>query len=208
MFEYDDVTATLGKQSQTGLLKRIWRRVGQFLRGVTAAVSAEALTRAREHLPPAAFARFCQMPVDAQRHSLNVLADLQAAGWTDADLAGAALLHDVGKVAVQKAGLWFNPWVRTALVLLDALAPALPARLAVDDPTRSWRYLLHVHLAHPEIGAVWAAAGGCSQLTCWLIANHQRPVPPNPVLPNPVLPNEDRQRRDLLAALQWADNRN
>ena len=181
-----------------GAAHRIGRRIRQFLRGVTAAVSEEELRWASELLPPAGLARFRRMPVDAQRHSLNVLTTLQRAGWHDPDLAAAALLHDAGKAAASAAGLTFNAWVRTALVLVEAVAPTLPARLAVNDTGGGWRYLLHVHLAHPKIGAQWAEADGCSPLTCWLIAHHQDKAPPQTA----------EHRKRLLTALQWADGRN
>ena len=211
-----------------GTAGRIARRIRQFVRGVTASVSVDELQEAARFLPPAGLARFRQMPVDAQRHSLNVLTTLQGAGWHDPDLAAAALLHDAGKLAAAKAGLTFNAWVRTALVLLDTLAPTLAARLAVDDAAGGWRYLLHVHLAHPRIGAHWADADGCSALTCWLIAHHQdkaslSDAPSNAPdssnrrrtsgemprwseVDEPHQITEDRMR--LLNALQWADSQN
>ena len=195
-----------------GTADRIRRRIRQFFRGVTASVAAEELQRAAQFLPPAGLARFQQMPVDAQRHSLNVLTTLQGAGWDDADLAAAALLHDAGKLAAAKAGLTFNAWVRTALVLMEAFAPGLAARMAVEDVKSGWRYLLHVHLTHARIGARWAEADGCSPLTCWLIAHHQDKTGQADVVlgslcsPEPQRSAEDRMR--LLTALQWADSQN
>ncbi len=211
-----------------GTAGRIARRIRQFVRGVTASVSVDELQEAARFLPPAGLSRFRQMPVDAQRHSLNVLTTLQGAGWHDSDLAAAALLHDAGKLAATKAGLTFNAWVRTALVLLDTFAPTLATRLAVEEAAGGWRYLLHVHLAHPQIGAHWADADGCSPLTCWLIAHHQDKTglsdpPSNSVdgpnrrrtageaarwseVDGPHLVTEERMR--LLRALQWADSQN
>jgi hypothetical protein len=177
---------------------RIYQRIRQFVRGLSAHVSADEMLVASEVLSKSALARFCQMPLDAQRHSLNVLYTLQDAKCSDPDLAAAALLHDVGKVAGHKAGIDLNPWLRGPLVLLDALAPDLVQQMAVDDPTRGWRYLLHVHLEHPAIGAAWAAEDECSELTCWLIAHHQNPLtgPPSTF------------REELLVMLQWADRCN
>lgn len=191
---------------------RIRRRIRQFMQGVTASVSAEELQRAARFLPPAGLTRFRQMPVDAQRHSLNVLTTLRRAGWDDADLAAAALLHDAGKLAAAKAGLRFNAWVRTALVLMEAFAPGLTARLGVEDAKGGWRYLLHVHLTHARIGACWAEADGCSPLTCWLIAHHQdKTVQADVALNAPGSPAPERAADDqmrLLTALQWADSQN
>ncbi len=198
-----------------GTAGRILRRVRQFARGIAASVSAEELQQAARFLPPEGLARFRQMPVDAQRHSLNVLNSLQRAGWHDSDLAAAALLHDAGKLAAAEAGLSFNAWVRTALVLLDALAPNLALRLTVDDAAGGWRYLLHVHLAHPCIGARWAAEDGCSPLTCWLVAHHQDKTglsdssfeKPRWGEGDALQEGREEQMR-LLKALQWADSQN
>ncbi len=195
-----------------GTAGRILRRIRQFVRGITASVSAEELQQAARILPPAGLARFRQMPVDAQRHSLNVLNTLRRSGWDDRDLLAAALLHDAGKLAAAKAGLSFNAWVRTALVLMEAFTPGLAARVCVEDATGGWRYLLHVHLTHARIGARWAEADGCSPLTCWLIAHHQdKTGQADAALPSPGDPEPQRtaeERRRLLAALQWADGRN
>ncbi len=89
------------------------------------------------------------------------------------DLAAAALLHDVGKVAADDAGAYLGLWMRGPIVLLEAWRPDLLVRLASPQPAASLRYALFVHLAHPQIGAAWANEAGCSPLTCWLIAHHQ-----------------------------------
>lgn len=177
---------------------RIFFRVRQFVRGLIAHVEPAEMLTVADILPKPALARFCQMPLDAQRHSLNVLYALQKRGHNHPDLAAAALLHDVGKVASQAAGVRLNPWLRTPLVLAAALAPERFRRWAVDDPRAGWRYVVHVHLAHPRIGAAWAAADGCSPLTCWLIEHHQDEQPNPP----------DARAARLLSLLQWADSRN
>lgn len=215
MFEYDGAAGAGVEGRMPERTSRILRRVRQFARGITASVSAEELQQAARFLPPAGLARFRQMPVDAQRHSLNVLRSLQGAGWHDFDLAAAALLHDAGKLAAAEAGLTFNAWVRTALVLLDALAPGLVLRLTVDDAAGGWRYLLHVHLAHPCIGARWAEEDGCSPLTCWLIAHHQdKAALSDSSFEKPrwgeggARQEAEEEQMRLLKALQWADCQN
>ena len=177
---------------------RIFWRIRQFVRAVFAHVDADEMLVVAQLLPKAALCRFCAMPLDGQRHSLNVLYALQAAGWDDPNLAAAALLHDVGKVAGDAAGIALSPWLRGPLVLLVALAPAKVDELAVDDPATRWRYLLHVHQQHPAIGAAWAVADGCSELTCWLIEHHQEKLDGKPM----------QKQEELLALLQWADSRN
>jgi hypothetical protein len=177
---------------------RIFYRLRQFVRGITAHVSADEMLVAAQVLPRAALTRFCYMPLDAQRHSLNVLYMLQHSDYTDPDLAAAALLHDVGKSAAHRMGVHLSPWLRGPLVLFDALLPKSVEQLAQDDPEQGWRYLLHVHLAHPTIGAQWAAEAECSELTCWLIEHHQDTLNGSPQTYN----------EELLMLLQWADSRN
>ncbi len=172
-------------------------RVRQFFRGLTARVGDDERRELGQYLSPDAQILFARMPVDAQRHSLNVMRTLRAAGYADPDLLTAALLHDVGKVAADDAGVKINLWLRGPLVLAEAFAPKMLAQQAVDDPQRGWRYALHVHFAHPQIGAVWAGDAGCDELVCWLIAHHQDKTPLT-----------DEQDKLLLTILQWADEQN
>lgn len=182
----------------TGWWGRVSYRLLQFVHGLSASVNEREMQRARVILPHEAWLLFQRMPRDAQRHSLNVLAALRAAGHTDLDLAAAALLHDVGKTAAAAAGHPLTLWWRGPLVLLEALAPAWLRRCAAATPTAGWRYVLYVHQEHPAIGATWAEAAGCSPRTCWLIAHHQERNPPAP----------GEEDLDLLRALQWADGEN
>ena len=136
--------------------------------------------------------------MDAQRHSINVLTTLRTAGHDHPDLAVAALLHDVGKVAADEAGVPLRLWLRGPLVLGEALVGDRLQSLAADDPAAGWRYTLHVHYAHPQIGAVWAQDVGCSALACWLIVHHQ----------DSEIATNDNTKVQLLKLLQWADDRN
>jgi hypothetical protein len=157
-------------------MARVFYRVGQFWRGLSASVSAEDRGRVEIILPPAALRLFTQMPLDAQRHSLNVLASLRAAGYDQADLAVAALLHDCGKVAAAQGGVQLGLWLRGPLVMLEAWLPQLAAAWASPNPAHGWRYALYVQREHAAIGATWASEAGCSDLSCWLIAHHQTPL--------------------------------
>jgi hypothetical protein len=177
---------------------RVYYRLLQFVRGLAATVAVEEVKLARSILPEEAWPLFQRMPQDAQRHSLNVLATLQATGHTDPDLAAAALLHDVGKVAAADAGYPLTLWWRGPLVLCEALAPDWLRRRSAPTPSAGWRYVLYVHQEHPAIGARWAEAAGCSPITCWLIAHHQER--------NPPLSSDEEL--GLLHALQWADSNN
>lgn len=180
----------------------IWRtgyyRLRQFWTGWFAAVDPVELSAALAYLPTAAQARFQTLPIDAQRHSLNVLKTLQQRSAIPDDLAAAALLHDIGKLAADEAGLRINLWVRGPLVLLEKLAPHWLEHWSSAETTKGWRYLLYVHLKHPAIGAQWATVWGCTPLTCWLIEHHQDEVT--------SVPSNEAER--LLVLLQWADELN
>ena len=186
---------------------RIRYRVGQFWHGLQASVAPGERCQIAAILTPAALDLFDRMPVDAQRHSLNVLQTLRSAGHAQADLWVAALLHDVGKLAAEEAGVRLGLWLRGPLVLAEAVAPAFVRRLAVHHPDGGWRYALHVHLEHPRIGSDWAQAAGCSALTCWLIEHHQDAGVSQA---SPGAPSDlpDGAPSQLLVALQWADGQN
>lgn len=178
-------------------------RSRQFFNGFFAQLTTEEEQLVRQRLSPAEFALFSRMPLDARRHSLNVYLTLERTGNTDPDLAVAALLHDVGKVAADVTGVKLGLWVRIPLVLMEATHPKIIRRLASPDPNDGWRYTLNVHLEHPEIGAAMAARAGSSRTACWLIASHQ----------NRELLHEDEwalstNAADLLLALQQADSQN
>lgn len=176
-------------------LTTAYYRVGQFVRGAAASVSPHEVAQAARRMPPGGVSLLMQMPVDAQRHSLNVLATLDAEGNVADDLAVAALLHDVGKVAAEGQ---ISLWTRGPIVLIEAIAPRLMARLAA--PTRGWRYALWVQQNHPAIGESWARQARCSELTCRLIARHQEQLP--------TTSTRDDEETRLLRRLQAADNQN
>jgi hypothetical protein len=192
-------------------MAQFFYRVGQFWRGLRASVSPEEQARVARVLPVAAIPLFTRMPVDAQRHSLNVLASVRATGEDHPDLAVAALLHDCGKVAAAQGGVTLGLWLRGPLVVLEALLPRMAARWAASSPlptrgtswVQGWRYALYVQREHPAIGAHWAAEAGCSPLSCWLIAHHQTPLS---ALSDAGEVGE--AARVLLARLQQADNGN
>lgn len=178
-----------------------WRkaryRIGQFFGGLLAGAQEVDETQAAALLSPEALALFRRMPLDAQRHSLRVLQTLAAEAPVPADLAVAALLHDAGKVAARDAGAYLGLWLRGPMVLTEAVAPGLLVRLADARPAPTLRYALYVQLHHAEIGATWARAAGASDLTCWLIAEHQNKAG-----------RADTPDAVLLARLQAADDQN
>ena len=180
----------------------MWRagfyRLQQFWQGWLAAVDPAELSAALVYLPPAAQVHFQRLPTDAQRHSLNVLKTLQQRTDVNGELAAAALLHDIGKLAADEAGLRITLWVRGLLVVFEKVAPQWLARMASADMQHGWRYLLYVHQIHPVLGAQWAQTWGCTSLTCWLIEHHQDELAAEP----------STEADQLLLLLQWADSQN
>lgn len=183
-------------------LRPHWQRSGyrlrQFWQGLQAQVSPEERQLLNTLLPPAAAVLFAEMPIDAQRHGLNVLYAVRQAGFDQPELAVAALLHDAGKNAAAQAGLALGLWLRGPLVLIETLWPALLRYWRSPDPQQGWRYLIYVQQEHPRIGAQWAQQLGCAPLTCWLIEHHQEQV----------VTAADPHQLVLLQILQIADGSN
>lgn len=182
------------------LSRRVYYRINQLWQGLHAQVAPQELAIAADILPAKAYERFRLQSVEAQRHCFDVYRMVHEAGWVNADLDAAALLHDVGKVAAQQGGVRLNLWTRSSLVLMHAVAPNLVKQMACDNPCTGWRYSAYVHLEHPAIGAEWALSDGCSSLTCWLIRHHQDTYAACDA------PDAEDLRVRLLRALQTADN--
>jgi hypothetical protein len=130
-------------------------RVEQFLWHVRARVTPDEEELARHRLPDAAWPLFAAMPVADRRHGLDVVRLLTGAGYDDADLLAAALLHDAAK------GHRIRLWHRVGGVLLEAVAPAMLRRLGAAD-ARGWRYGFYLYVHHAELSADAAARVGCS----------------------------------------------
>ena len=122
-------------------------------------------------LAPEALALFRRMSAADRAHSLRVYAWLRSRGVAQRDLLTAGLLHDCGKAAANLA-----VWQRTLKVLLHKLAPGLWTKLSAPASPGHWRYPFYILADHARIGADWAEAAGCSELTCWLIANHESEI--------------------------------
>lgn len=180
-------------------------RVGQFLRALVPLVPARDHALAAAVLTPAQFVAFRAQGAADQRHSALVLRTVLAAGGRDQDLAVAALLHDLGKVAADGAGRVRLPH-RVAKVLLARAWPAAWARLGARlrrGPLLGCYLLQH----HPALGAAWAARLGCAPRACALIAAHQDGRMRNAEC---GMRNGGGHGADLdwaLRLLQWADDR-
>ncbi len=169
---------------------RVLYRARQFFGGLTARVSEADRRAADEVLPPAARAWFRSLPRDLQWHGLQVMGDLQRAGYADRDLLAAALLHDAGKAEAS-----MGPVQRAVVVVARKLAPDWVARRSSLDwrSARGIDRVMAVAAQHPQIAAERAAQCGCSPVTVDLIRRHQDQV---------------NDTDDLLRALQQVDDRN
>ncbi|HEX8939328.1 MAG TPA: hypothetical protein VF763_04110 [Candidatus Limnocylindrales bacterium] len=120
-------------------------------------------------LTPAQLRLFEAMHRADQRHGLDVVADLRAAGLREPDVLLAGLLHDAGKgpsVRLAHRVAWslgeaYGPWVWRLVAAVPTFGPAL-TRLR----------------DHAESSARLAAAAGCAPRTVELIRHQAAPVDP------------------------------
>lgn len=173
-------------------------RFRQGVRALVAWTQPVADAQAAQYLTPPLLALYTQMRRSERQHSLRVLHDLLAAGYTQPDLLTAALLHDVGKTRTH----FFLP-EKVLVVLVKAFFPALYQRWgrAADENSRGllhWRRPFAVSVQHPVWGADMVAAAGGSARAVDLIRRHADPLPDSPQT------ETDR----LLVALQLVDDQN
>jgi putative nucleotidyltransferase with HDIG domain len=145
------------------------RRVAQFWRHSSARVTAAERARATDVLGPELAPLFGGLPVNEQRHALDVLATLERMGEADRVLLQAALLHDLGKASAR-----FSIMDRSLAVLLEAVAPALFARLLDRLPDFRRRYA--AYRQHATIGAARLDQLGATEVAA-IIAEHHALAP-------------------------------
>ncbi|HSM55656.1 MAG TPA: HD domain-containing protein [Candidatus Sulfomarinibacteraceae bacterium] len=168
-------------------------RLGQFWQLVTAhPLSPEAWQEVATVLSPQELALFRRFDRADQQHSYRVLRTLRQAGHEDPDLLAAALLHDIGKIHCRP-----QLWERVLGAILEKIAPRRARAWGAGD-ARGWRRALAIRRQHPEWGSYLAQEAGSCALTIELIRRHQ----------DEQLLSTDEHLHRLLAALQWADNRN
>ena len=138
----------------------------QFARYVTGRVSGADRKSLAAWLTPAQLALFDQMHRADQRHGLDVVAALRAAGHSDPDLVLAGLLHDCGK------GRDLRLWHRVAWALADRHPRLEP--LFVRLPT--FKTAFATMAAHVERSAELARSAGCSERTSDLIRHRVESV--------------------------------
>jgi len=160
-------------------------RVGQFWRHSSARVSPAETASAESILGPSLAGFFLELPVNDQRHGLDVLHTIDRALPDAASiLRQAALLHDMGK-----AGAALSVLERSLTVFLAALSPRLLQGVLRLRPGLARRYAIYAD--HARIGAERLRAAGAIELAA-VIAEHHAAKP----------------RSEVTSALQRADHAN
>ncbi len=140
---------------------------------------------------------FGRFSFNDQQHSLRVVALLREAGHTQSDLLKSALLHDIGKTAVNLTVL-----DRCLVVLGSAVAPRRSQKWGgagqnwTPAHAVGWRKPFVVKQHHPAWSAQMAEAAGTAAPVCALIRHHQAIIPPD----------DHTEEARLLRLHQWADN--
>lgn len=162
-----------------------WRhRIKQFFRSLRPVIAPAEAAIADKWLNETERRLFRGMSQRDQRHCLDVTQTMLAAR-PDASpaLVKLTLLHDIGKQLVP-----FRLWERVLVVLWSRRD-----RRPGPDPLRhDWRRPWQMKYNHPEYGARLAEAAGCDPVLVDHIRHHHHLPPPD----------------DVVAAFQWADDRN
>lgn len=159
-------------------------RVGQFWRHASARVTVDERATAEQILGPLA-PFFLELPVNDQRHGLDVLATVSRLERRPSQLLQqAALLHDLGK-----SDAHFSVIERSLSVFLRAVAPKSLEALQRSRPAFARRY--RIYADHARIGAERLRAAGATELAA-IVAEHHATHPES----------------DVARRLQQADGRN
>jgi CRISPR-associated nuclease/helicase Cas3-like protein len=160
-------------------------RVGQFWRHASARVSVEDAVSAERILGPELAPFFLSLPVNDQRHGLDVLETINRLETEPGRLLQqAALLHDVGK-----GGVRFSIIDRSLAVFVNAISPRLLDMMLSARPGFAARYRAYVD--HARIGADRLRAAAATELAA-VVAEHHATTP----------------ELDVTRRLQRADRRN
>jgi hypothetical protein len=149
-------------------------RVGQFWRHASARVRPDESLKAQRLLGPELMPLFLELPVNDQRHGLDVLETVTRIERDPTRLLQqAALLHDVGK-----GGVRFSVIDRSLSVFLQAVSPRLLDRMLAARPGFGRRY--RAYIDHARIGAERLRAAGAPDLAA-IVAEHHAPHPDSEV---------------------------
>lgn len=147
-------------------MQRLGLRARRFFASFRPRLDVGDRSLAEEWLTPRQLALFGSQSGADQRHSIAVARLLLRSGYSSRDLIVAALLHDVGKREAT-----FTPWHRTAIVVLEAVAPWLLRRLAGHRRVK-WLAPFWAHNVHAASGSEFAARAGATDRTVQLIRSH------------------------------------
>jgi putative nucleotidyltransferase with HDIG domain len=160
-------------------------RVGQFWRHASARVATNEAIAADAILGSELAPLFRRLPVNDQRHGLDVLATVgRLYPNPDRLLQQAALLHDVGKAETR-----FSVIERSLAAFLEAVSPATLNGLMRARPGFGRRY--SAYRDHANIGAERLRAAGALDLAS-VVQEHHAPAP----------------KSEVTERLQRADRRN
>ncbi|HEY9287201.1 MAG TPA: HD domain-containing protein [Candidatus Dormibacteraeota bacterium] len=145
-------------------------RVGQFWRHASARVDARERATVQQILGPTLAPIFFELPLNDQRHGLDVLQTVdQQEPAPSLLLRQAALLHDAGK-----QGAAFSVIDRSLTVFLAAVSPRLLNGLLAGRPAFARRFQIYAN--HAAIGAERLRAAGAHDLAA-IVAEHHAPHP-------------------------------
>ena len=147
-------------------MQPVLHRVGQFWRHSSARVTDAETARAEEILGPKLAPFFVALPVNDQRHGLDVLKTLERDGAVaPALLQQAALLHDMGKVDAH-----FSVVERSLTVFLARVGPPALATMLRLRPGFRRRFLTYRN--HASVGAARLRTVGAVELAAVVEEHH------------------------------------
>jgi hypothetical protein len=142
----------------------------QFVRHLTGRVTPDERVAVAAWLSPSQLRLFEAMHPADQRHGLDVVAALRAAGHADdPELLLAGLLHDASK------GPTVGVWHRVAWSLGEHYGPSVERPLA---RLPGFRAAFGILRDHADRSAELAVAAGCSARTADLIRHQAEPADP------------------------------
>lgn len=144
--------------------------MGQFWRHASARVTPDDRATAARVLGAELYPLFAQLPVNDQRHGLDVLTTVTRLDRQPSLLLQqAALLHDVGK-----GGARFSVVDRSLTVFLQTASPRILQSMLAARPAFARRF--EIYRDHARIGAETLHRLGAHELAA-VVAEHHAPNP-------------------------------